>query len=194
MGADAGFGDQLHRDQRLGIDLLEIEDQLGEILNGVDVMVRRRRDQCHAGGGVAELGNFRRDLVAGQLAALAGLGALGNLDLDDLGVHQVVGGDAEAAGGHLFDLRVALAVETRGILAALTGIGLAAETVHGHGQGLVGLRAQGADGHCRAVKAREQGACRLDLVEGISSSLALRAKRSRRVAAGRSLTALANAW
>ena len=45
------------------------------------------------------------DLVAGQLAALAGLGALRHLDLQLVGVDQVVAGDAEAARGHLLDRR-----------------------------------------------------------------------------------------
>ena len=42
-------------------------------------------------------------LWPGKLAALAGLGALGHLDLQLVGVDQVVGGHAEAAGGHLLD-------------------------------------------------------------------------------------------
>ena len=40
--ADTGLGHQLHRHQRLGIHLLQVEDQLREILDGVDVVVRRR--------------------------------------------------------------------------------------------------------------------------------------------------------
>jgi hypothetical protein len=51
--------------------------------------------------------------VAGQLAALAGLGALRHLDLDVVGVHQVLAGDAEAAGGDLLDRRAALRVVQR---------------------------------------------------------------------------------
>jgi hypothetical protein len=47
----------------------------------------------------------RVDLVAGQLAALAGLGALRHLDLDHVGVDQVFGGHAEAARGDLLDGR-----------------------------------------------------------------------------------------
>ena len=53
-GADAGLGDELDRYQRLGIDLLQIEDQLGEILDRVDVVVRRRRNQRDAGLGMAQ--------------------------------------------------------------------------------------------------------------------------------------------
>ena len=45
------------------------------------------------------------DLVAGKLAALAGLGALGDLDLEVVGIDQIFGGDAEAARGDLLDRR-----------------------------------------------------------------------------------------
>ena len=53
-GADADFGDQLHRDARLRIDVLQIVDQLRQIFDRVDVVVRRRRDQADAGNGVAQ--------------------------------------------------------------------------------------------------------------------------------------------
>ena len=61
------------------------------------------RDQADAGRGVPGLGDPRVDLVAGQLAALAGLGALRHLDLDVVGVDQVLAGDTEAARGDLLD-------------------------------------------------------------------------------------------
>jgi hypothetical protein len=101
--AHAHFGHQLDRDARRGIDVLQVVDQLRQIFDGVDVVVRRRRDQAHAGNGVAHARDDLVHLVAGQLAALAGLGALRHLDLQLVGVDQVIGGDAEAAAGHLLD-------------------------------------------------------------------------------------------
>lgn len=102
--ADAGMRHQLHRDQRGRVDLLEVVDQLRQVFDGIDVVMRRRADQADAGLGVAQPGDQFVDLVAGQLAALAGLGALGDLDLQHLGIDQVFRGHAEAAGGHLLDL------------------------------------------------------------------------------------------
>ena len=61
------------------------------------------RDQPDAGRGVPGLGDPRVDLVPGQLAALARLGALRHLDLQVVGVDQVLAGDAEPAAGHLLD-------------------------------------------------------------------------------------------
>jgi hypothetical protein len=88
-GADADLGDQLHRDARPGVGVLQVVDQLGQVFDGVDVVVRRRRDQADARRGVAHPRDLGVDLVAGQLTALAGLGALGDLDLDVVGVDQV---------------------------------------------------------------------------------------------------------
>ena len=47
-GADADLGDQLDRDARLGVDVLQVMDELRQVLDGVDVVVRRRRDQADA--------------------------------------------------------------------------------------------------------------------------------------------------
>ena len=84
-GAHAVLGHQLHRDLG-GVDLLEVVDELGQVLDGVDVVVGRRGDEADAGLGVAQAGDLVGHLVAGQLAALARLGALGHLDLQLVGV------------------------------------------------------------------------------------------------------------
>ena len=44
-GADAGLGDQLDAHARARVHRLEIVDQLRQVLDRVDVVVRRRRDQ-----------------------------------------------------------------------------------------------------------------------------------------------------
>ena len=80
--------------------------------------------------------------MAGQLAAFAGLCALRHLDLQLVGVDEVIGGDAEAAAGDLLDgaaARIAVGVgrEARFVLAAFAGVRHAAEAVHGDGEGFV---------------------------------------------------------
>ena len=106
-GADADLGDQLDVDAGARVGVLQVVNQLGQVLDRVDVVVRRRRNQPDVGGGMPGLGDPGIDLETGQLAALARLGALGHLDLQVRGVGQVVAGDAEAAGGHLLDGAVA---------------------------------------------------------------------------------------
>ena len=80
--AHANFRNQLDRDARLRVHVLQVVDQLRQIFDGVNVVMRRRRNQAHTGDGVARLGDRLIHLVAGQLSALAGLCALGHLDLD----------------------------------------------------------------------------------------------------------------
>ena len=47
-GAHADLGDELDADARLAVGVLEVVDQLREILDRIDVVVRRRRDQADA--------------------------------------------------------------------------------------------------------------------------------------------------
>ncbi len=106
----------------------------------------------------------------GQLPALAGLGALRHLDLQLVGVDQVLAGHAEAARRHLLDraaLRVAVGhrQEALGVLAALAGVGLAAEAVHRDRQRLVRLLADRAVGHRAGGEALDDRLDRLDLVD-----------------------------
>src|SRR5262249_30402233 len=137
--AHADLGDQLHADARPVVGVLEIVDQLGQVLDRVDVVMRRRGDQPHARRRVADPGDVLVDLVAGELPALAGLGSLRHLDLQLVGVDQVVAGDAEASRRHLFDrtpaqVAVLVALVAHGVLAALAGVRLAAQAVHGDGE------------------------------------------------------------
>ena len=79
--ADVRDDRDLDRDADVGVDGLELVDQLGEVLDRVEVVVVGRADQVGAGGGVTRGGDLLGDLLAGQVAALAGLGALADLDL-----------------------------------------------------------------------------------------------------------------
>ena len=83
----ATLGDEFHADGSGGVDILQVEDELCQVLNTVDVVMRRRRDERDARDGVARLGNDFVHLEAGQLSALARLGSLCHLDLYFLGIH-----------------------------------------------------------------------------------------------------------
>src|SRR6185295_14399949 len=112
--ADADLGHQLDADARLLVRVLEIVDELGQVLDRVDVVVRRRRDEPYAGRRVTHLGDPGIDLLAGELASFAGLGTLGHLDLELAGVDEIEAGHAEAGRSNLLDravLRVAVRLE-----------------------------------------------------------------------------------
>ena len=104
--ADAAARNELHADGRVRVDLLEVVDELGEILDRVDVVMRRRADEhdARASSGAA-CAISADDLEAGKLTALAGLCALRDLDLDLTAVVEVFGGYAEPSRGDLLDRR-----------------------------------------------------------------------------------------
>ena len=61
---------------------LQAVDELAQVLDGVDVVVGRRRYGVGALGDHAGAGHLLVDLLAGQMPPDAGLGALADLDLD----------------------------------------------------------------------------------------------------------------
>ena len=168
--AHAHFRHQLDRDAGLLVHALEVSDQLRQVFDGIDVVMRRRRDQADAGRGMTHLGDVGIHLVAGQLAAFAGLGALGHLDLDVVGIDQIFGGDAKAARRHLLDgaahgVAIGHRLEAVGFLAALAGVGTPADAVHGDGQRGVGLTADGAEAHGAGGEALDDVAGGFHLVQ-----------------------------
>jgi len=136
-----------------------------EILDRIDVVVRRRRDQPHPGGRAADPRDVVVDLVSRELPALAGLGPLRHLDLDLVGVDEVVDGDAEAARRDLLDRRAAIVEEAVRVLAALARIRLRAEAVHRLGERLVGLARERAEAHRAGREALDDLGRRLDLLQ-----------------------------
>jgi len=128
--AHADLRDQLDRYLAVRIDVLQIVDQLRQILDRIDVVMRRRRNQADAGRRMPHPRNHGIDLVAGNCPPSPGFGALRHLDLHHVGVDEIFGGDAEAARGDLLDRRahriaVRHRLEAIGFLAALAGVRLA---------------------------------------------------------------------
>ena len=95
--AHTDFRYQLDRNGGSRVDVFQVVNELGQVFDGVNVVVRWRRNKADAGYREAQLGDVFRHFVAGQLAAFAGLGALGHFDLDLVGTGKVFGGDAESA-------------------------------------------------------------------------------------------------
>ena len=82
-------------------------NQLREILDRVDVVMRRRRDQADSRSRMASLGNPRVDFVAGQLSAFTRFGPLRHFDLELVGLYQVEAGDTKSSRSNLLDSAVA---------------------------------------------------------------------------------------
>ena len=191
---DARLGDELHGHLGARVHLAQVEDELREVLDRVDVVVRRRGDQRHARLRVPQPCDLVRHLVRGDLAALARLRALRDLDLQLVGVGRVLGGDAEPRRGDLLDGGVAVRAEAGRVLASLAAVRACAEPVERDGDRLVRLGRERAVRHGAAGEAAHDRLGRLDLVErhGLAARAAARAGRAAR-SASRPLTSAGEA-
>src|SRR5207249_749416 len=145
--------------------------QLREVFDGIDVMVRRRRDEADAGRCAADFGDPRIHFRAGKFAAFAGFRALRHLDLEFLRVDEVIARHAETTGGDLFDggvFRIAVRfpdVPGR-VFAAFAGIAPAADAVHRDGERFVRFLADRTVTHRAGLETFDDGVHRLDLLDG----------------------------
>ena len=170
-GADADFGDELDAHAGFAVGVLEVVDQFGQVLDGINIMVRRGGNQADPGRGAARFGDGGVNFFTRQFAALAGLSALRQLDLKFLGVDEVMAGHAEASAGNLFDggiLRVAVRLEkiAQGVFATFAGVAAAADPVHRHGQRLMRFLGDGAVAHGAGLEALHEAFHALHLLEG----------------------------
>ena len=169
--ADADFGHEFDRDVGARIDVFQVEDELRQILDGINVVMGRWRDQADARRRMPHARNRGVDLVTWQLPAFSGLGTLRHLDLHHVRIDQVFSGDAEPPGRHLLDRRAhAVAVGHRlkavGFLAALASVGFAADAVHRDGERRVRFAADRAKAHRAGCKALDEILRGLDFGEG----------------------------
>src|ERR1017187_10897632 len=96
---------------------------------------------------MAQARNRLINLGPGKLTALARLGTLRDLDLQLVGIHQVMGGDAESRRRNLLDgasppVAVGIRFVPRRVLTSLAGVGPRADAIHGNREKLVHLLAQ----------------------------------------------------
>ncbi len=97
--------DQFDADPRLRIGIFQVIDQLRQIFDRVNIMVRRWADQPYTRCRIADSGDGFIDFAARQFPAFTGFGPLGYLDLNLIGVGKVPDGYAKPARRHLLDGR-----------------------------------------------------------------------------------------
>ncbi|RNA35421.1 hypothetical protein BpHYR1_037199 [Brachionus plicatilis] len=130
-------------------------NELGQVFNGVDVVVRRRTDQSDTRYRISAISNVLCNFVAGQFAAFARLGALSHLDLNVVRMRQINTAHPEAARGHLLNGRpctnrtigAILIQQTLCVLASLARVRLSLYFVHGPSQRLMRLDRNRAKAH-----------------------------------------------
>src|SRR5258708_2226928 len=164
--SDSGAGSQFYADAGTRIHGAQVVDQLREILDAVNVVMRRRRNQRRAWRGVPDARDVFADFLGGQLAALTGLRALGHLDFEFFGVDEIVRRDSKTSRGDLLDLVGGGRLEAVGIgiFAAFAGIAPATKLVHRQRQRAVRFRAERAKRHRLGAETFDDGLQRLDLL------------------------------
>ena len=125
-GANACLGHQFDGYAGVFVSVFQIVDQLGQVLDGVNIMVGRRRDQAHARGGMAGFRHPGIYLFGWQMSPFPGFCALGHLDLNLLCADQITAGHSETAAGNLFDRTAPIPVRAGGHQALVTLPSLAA--------------------------------------------------------------------
>ena len=87
---DADLRDEFNGDARTWVRTLEVIDELLQILNGVDIVVGRGRDETDTCGGMTSAGDRGGNLVSRKLTAFTRLRSLGHLDLKLISIREVI--------------------------------------------------------------------------------------------------------
>ena len=164
-GTDACFRNQLDGYAGPAVGILQIIDQLGQIFDGIDVMVGRRGDQLDAGRRTSGGRHPGIDFGRREVSAFTGLSPLGHFDLNLFRAQQVLLRNAETAGSHLLDRAVPVCPQPVGSFTAFPCIGTAAQAVHGQGNGLMGLPGQGTVAHGTGLETADDLFDRFHLVK-----------------------------
>ena len=100
---DTDFRHQFHADVAMGRDVFQIVNQLCQIFNRINIVVRRWRNQAHTGNGMAQFTDVIGNFSTGQLTAFTGFCALCHFDLDLVGTGKVFSGYTKTTRSNLLD-------------------------------------------------------------------------------------------
>ncbi|KAH3660385.1 hypothetical protein OGAPHI_006971 [Ogataea philodendri] len=102
---NTNFRNKLDGNSSSWISTLQVVNELLQILNRINIVVRRWRNQPDTCGGVPGLGNVVRNLVTWQFTTFTWLGTLGHLNLQLIGVSKVIRSNTKSTRGNLLDRR-----------------------------------------------------------------------------------------
>ena len=150
-GPHSRFGYQLDAYPCGRVDAPQVEDQLLQILYGIDVMMRGRGYEGHPRKGMTCGGDDPVHLESHELPSLSRLRSLCAFDLQFVGVDQILGVHAEPSRRHLShcgtDVASVYGQVPLGTLASLSAVALGMQSVGGLRRGLMGLLAYRSEGH-----------------------------------------------
>ena len=162
---------ELDADTRLRVSIAEVEDELCQILDGINIMMRRRRNKRNTRRRVTHARDFLIHLTAGKLATLTGLCPLRHLDLQLARIRQILRRHPETPGGNLLDSRARVVPilsnrVARGVLTALAAVTHSPDAVHGDSNHLVRLAGNGTETHGPGNETAHDALLALHLIQG----------------------------
>ena len=139
------------------INLFEIINQLCQVLDRVNIMVRRRANQRHAFGRMTKTRDKVGHLHPRQLPSLARLCPLSNLNFKLFTMIEILSRHTKAARGHLFYfcrwiITICFRREMRRVFATFTTIRFSTYTVHSYVESFMSFRAERTKRHARGHK------------------------------------------
>jgi len=173
-GTDSGLGDQLHVDIGVGTRSLQIEDELLEVLDRVDVVLWRRRDEPDTGSGTPDVRDHLVDLLGEEVAALAGLRPCAILICSSSALARYSEVTPNRPDATCLTLLL-FGAESLRRLAALARVRLRAEPVHRDRVVLVGFGRDASEAHRGRREALDDRLDRFDLLDrdGVTVGLEL---------------------
>ena len=149
---------QLHRDTGIRIGIFKVKNQLGQILDRIDVVVGRRRDQLHTRCGIAKARDVLVHLMTGQLTTFSRFRPLRHLDLQFPRIHKIMRRDSESGRRHLLNVTIlGIAVRQRAeplwVFPPFARIALAAKPIHRDCKSFMRFFADRAERHGTGVEA-----------------------------------------
>ena len=137
--SDTGFRYEFDRNTGIFIGIFQVVDQLRQIFDRINIMMRWRGDQADTRCGMTCLCNPWIYLACRQMSAFTRFCALCHFDLDFLCTGQIFTCYTKTSTCYLLDRRAFVqSVRSDGkplqILAAFTGIGFTAQVVHSYRQ------------------------------------------------------------
>ena len=122
-GTNAGFWYQFHRNPCIFIRILAVINELCKVLDGIDIMMWRWRDQTDSRCRMTGLGNPWIYLSSRQMSAFSWFCSLCHLDLDFLCTYQISGSYTESSGSDLLDCGTAVGIQSFNFFSTFTTVG-----------------------------------------------------------------------
>ena len=164
---DTDFGHELHRNTSLRVGVVQVVNELSQVFDGVNIVVRRRRNERHIRDRVTHASHKFIHLTSRELTTFTWLCTLSHLDLQILSVTEIVDRHTETTRSDLANSRATdFTVRSRSIairvFTTFTAVAHGTHAVHGDSDGFVSFRAQGAKAHSASDKVLDDAFTRFD--------------------------------